>query len=215
MFGRMADASSAPREGTEPLQVTELFIKRQHDAALRSMTSIGCSTRGIAGNVPCAPFRQALIASRSVTAKLGLKPGDLRENIVVDFDGLYDLRSGTVVRIGKALLRLTFHCEPCKKILKLIDFDRVVHRRGVFGMFINDAEISLGDEFAVTDQRFEEIPYAIYERIRWFLRRHGGRAAALDLVHALGLPASSGRGISRLLANVLSAAPRQEAAADE
>jgi MOSC domain-containing protein YiiM len=191
-------------EGTWPLQVTELFMKHRHGAPLQSMTSIACSTRGIAGSVPCAPFRQALIASRSVTARLGLKPGDLRENIVVDCDHLYDLPSGAVVKIGQALLRLTFHCEPCKKILKLIEFDRIVHRRGVFGMFINDAEISLGDEFAVTEQRFEEIPYAVYERIRWFLRRHGGRAAALDLVHALGLPAASSRTIPRLLAKLLS-----------
>jgi MOSC domain-containing protein YiiM len=149
--------------------------------------------RGIIGSVPVAPFRQALIASRSVTAQLGLKPGDLSENIVVDCNYVYDLPSGTVVKIGQALLRLTFHCEPCKKILKLIESDRVVHRRGVFGMFLNDAQIALGDEFAVTEQRFEEIPYAINERIRWFLKKHGGRGAALDLVHALGLPASSGR----------------------
>jgi hypothetical protein len=125
----MADASSAPREGTERLQVTELFIKRQHDATLRSVTSIACSASGIAGSVPCAPFRQALIVSRSVTATLGLKPGDLRENIMVDCDDLYDLPSGTVVKIGQALLRLTFHCEPCRKILKLIEFDRIEHRR--------------------------------------------------------------------------------------
>lgn len=191
-----------PRRETEPLQVTELFVKRGHDAPLQSVTSIACSTRGIAGSVSCAPFRQALITSRSVTARLGLSPGDLRENIVVDCDDLYGLPSGTVVKIGQALLRLTFHCEPCRKILKLIEFDRIVHRRGVFGMFLNDAEISLGEEFVVTEQRFEEIPYAIHERIRWFLRRHGGRGAALDLVHALGLPASSGRSMPRLLAKL-------------
>jgi MOSC domain-containing protein YiiM len=159
---------------------------------------------GIAGSVPCAPFRQALITSRSVTAELGLQPGDLRENIVVDCDDLYELPSGSVVKIGQALLRLTFHCEPCKKILKLIEFDRVVHRRGVFGTFLNHAKIAVGNEFVITDQRFEEIPYALNERIRWFLKKHGGRGAALDLVHTLGLPASSGRFMPRLLARVRS-----------
>lgn len=205
----------ALHEGTEPLQVTELFIKRQHDTPLHSVTSIACGTRGVVGSVPCAPFRQALIASRSVTAKLGLKPGDLRENIVVDCDQLYDLPSGTVVKIGQALLRLTFHCEPCTKILKLIEFDRIEHLRGVFGMFINDAEISLCDEFTVTEQRLEEIPYGVYERIRWFLRRHGGRAAAVDLVHALGLPVSSAHSTPRLLAKLLSIPPPAEAVARE
>ena len=132
---------------------------------------------------------------------------------MVNCDDVYDLPSGTVVKIGQALLRLTFHCEPRKKILKLIEFDRVVHRRGVFGMFLNDAQIALGDEFAVTEQRFEEIPYAINERIRWFLKKSGGRGAALDLVHALGLPASSGRIMPRLLAKLLGAAPGIEVVA--
>ena len=185
------------------MQITELFIKRLHNAPPQPAATIACSPRGIAGSVPCAPFRQALIASRSVTAELGLNPGDLGENIVVNCDDLYDLPSGTVVKIGQALLRLTFHCEPCKKILKLIDFDRIVHRRGVFGMFLNDARIELGDEFAVTQQRFEEIPYPINERLRWFLKKHDGRGAALDLVHALGLPASSGRIMPRLLAKLM------------
>jgi MOSC domain-containing protein YiiM len=145
---------------------------------------------------------------------LGLNPDDLRENIVVDCDDLHDLPSGTVVKIGQALLRLTFHCEPCKKILKLIEFERIVHRRGVSGMFLNNAPIALGDEFVVTQQRFEEIPYAINERIRWFLKTHGGRGAALDLVHALGLPASSSRIMPRLLAKLLGAAPTAEAVSD-
>jgi MOSC domain-containing protein YiiM len=193
------------------LRVTELFIKPRHDAPLQPAAALACSTHGIAGCVPSAPFRQALIASRTVTAELGLRPGDLRENIVVDCDHLYDLPSGTVVKIGQARLRLTFHCEPCKKILKLIDFDRILHRRGVFGMFLNDAPIALGDEFVVTEQRFEEIPYAINERIRWFLKKHGGRGAMLDLVHTLGLPASSGRTMPRLLAKLLGAAPVAEA----
>jgi MOSC domain-containing protein YiiM len=199
----------------EPLQVTELFIKRRHDAPLLPAATITCSPRGIAKSVPCAPFRQALIASRSVAAELALNPGDLRENIVVNCDDLYDLPSGTVVKVGQALLRLTFHCEPCRKMLKLIEFDRIVHRRGVFGMFLNDAPIALGDEFAVTQQRFEEIPYAINERIRWFLRKHDRRGAALDLVHKLGLPASSGRIMPRLLSKLLDATPTVEAVAGE
>lgn len=189
------------------MQVTELFIKPRHDAPMQPAAAIACSPRGIAGNAACAPFRQALIVSRAVTAELGLKPGDLRENIVVDCDDLYDLPSGTVVMIGRARLRLTFHCEPCKKILHLIEFDRVLHRRGVFGMFVNDARIALGDEFSITGQRFEEIPYAINDRVRWFLKMHGARTAALDLVHALGLPASSGRTMPRLLSKLFGGAP--------
>lgn len=197
------------------MRVTELFVKRRHNAPLEPAPAIWCDANGIADGVRTAPFRQALIVSRSMTAELGLKPCDQRENIMVDCDDLYDLPSGTVVKIGQALLRLTFHCEPCKKILKLVELDRILHRRGVFGMFLNEAPIALGDEFAVTEQTFEEIPYAINDRIRWFLKKHGARCAALDMVHALGLPASSGRTMPRLLAKVLGAVPAFEAVAGE
>ena len=186
-----------------PLTVTELFVKRKHGAPLEPVAAIRCDRRGIANGVSCAPFRQALIASRSIIAECGLRPGDLRENIVVDFDRLYDLPSGTVVKIGQALLRLTFHCEPCKKILKLIDFDRIVHRRGVFGKFLNDAQVSIGDPFVVTEQKFEAIPYAVNERIRWFLKKRAGSAVARDLIHAIGLPSSYARAMPRLMEKLL------------
>jgi hypothetical protein len=185
------------------LAVTELFLRRKHGATLEAVTSISCGTNGIVGGIACAPFRQVLIASRPVMAECGLKPGDLRENAVVDFASLYDLPSGTVVKIGRALLRLTFHCEPCKKILHLIDFDAIVHRRGVFASVLRAGEISLGDRFEVTGHTLEPIPYAVNERIRWFLRKHGGRGATRDLIHAIGLPAAYSRAMPRLMAKFL------------
>jgi MOSC domain-containing protein YiiM len=181
------------------MPVTNLFLKDSHGGALQSVDSFDFGTGGIRGNVACAPFRQVLIASQSVTAACGLQPGDLRENIVVDFDALYELPSGTVVQIGSALIRLTFHCEPCKKILSLVPFDCIVHKRGVLGSFLNHGTISVADRFSVTDQKFEEIPYAVGERIRWFLKTRGPSAAATDLVHSIGLPASSARAVPGLL----------------
>lgn len=181
------------------MSVTNLFLKHRHGGALQSVGSISYSKDGIRGNVSCAPFRQVLIASQAVTAECGLKPGDLRENIVVDFGPLYELPSGTVVQIGQALIRLTFHCEPCKKILHLVEFDCIVHRRGVLGSFLNEGTISVGDRFSVTDQKFEEIPYAASDRIRWFLKQGRPSGAAIDLVHMVGLPASYAKAIPSLL----------------
>ncbi len=185
------------------MTVTDLFVKRKHGAALEAVTTISFDKQGVASGVICAPFRQALIASRSIMTECGLKPGDLRENIAVDFDRLYELPSGTVVKIGQALLRLTFHCEPCKKILKLVEFDRIVHRRGVFGSFLNDGQISIGDQFSVTERKLEPIPYAVSERIRWFLKKQRTPEAALDLIDAIGLPASYARAIPRFLEKLL------------
>jgi MOSC domain-containing protein YiiM len=174
------------------MSVTRLFIKTDHSAPMSDVGHIIFSGDGIGGNVACAPFRQVLLTSHSVTAACGLKDSDLRENVVLDFDALYDLPSGSIVRIGDALVRLTFHCEPCKKIAHLVDLKSILHRRGVFGTFLNSGRINVGDGFAVTEHKLEAIPYAMGERIRWFLKRHGAAAALGDLAHAIGLPASSG-----------------------
>ncbi len=181
------------------MTVTNLYIKRKHGAALEDVTSFTFDKDGISGGVASAPFRQVLIASRPILAECGLKPGDLRENVLLEDDGLYDFPSGTVVRIGEALIRLTFHCEPCRKILKLIAFDRIVHRRGVFGCFLNAGTISLGDKLVVMEQKFEPIPYAVSERIRWFLSKGQAPAAAGQLIEAIGLPSSYARAMPRLL----------------
>jgi MOSC domain-containing protein YiiM len=185
------------------MRVKKLFIKHEHGAQLTIAESMDFSPEGIAGNVACAPFRKVLLASESVTADCRLGDSDLRENVVVDYGGLYDLPSGTVVRIGQALIRLTFHCEPCRKILKLVDLKTILHRRGVFGAFLNAGRISVGDEFTVTTEKFEPIPYEIGERIRWFIRQHHGSGAIADLSHAIGLPASYRRAIPSLLRKAL------------
>jgi MOSC domain-containing protein YiiM len=179
--------------------VTDLFVKRACGKAMQRVSRLDFGPEGIANGVHCSPLRQVLITSRSVTRECGLAPGDLRENVVVDMDGLYDLPSGTVIEIGQALVRLTFHCEPCKKILHLITFDRVLHKRGYLGSFLNSGTMAVGDAVAVTEERFEPIPYAVKDRIRWFLSKGNVSVGARDLAHALGLPSSYMRALPRLV----------------
>jgi MOSC domain-containing protein YiiM len=183
------------------LRVTNLYIKRKHGAPLAAVPSFAFHHDGIAEGVDCAPFRQVLIAARSVMVECGLQPGDLRENVLVDYDQLYELPSGTVVRIGQALIRLTFHCEPCKKILRLVDFERIVHRRGVFGSFLNSGRLSVGDELAVTQNNLEPIPYPVTERIMWYLKRNK-LPAVRHLIRAIGLPPAYARAMPRMLAKL-------------
>ncbi len=179
--------------------VTHLFLKRGHGQRLEVVSNLEFGRGGLVGNVACSPLRQVLLTSQSVTADCGLQSGDLRENIVVDVDELYDLPSGTVVKIGEALIRLTFHCEPCRNVLSLIDFDRILHKRGVLGCFLNSGSISIGDAFSVTEQKYEPIPYELKERVRWFLRKQDAGLAATDLVHTLGLPSSCARVLPAIL----------------
>ena len=184
------------------MTVTRLFVKRAHGTPMEPVRALPFTPRGIAAGVRASPLRQVLITSRAVTAECGLEPGDLRENIEVDLDGLYELPSGSVIRIGEALIRLTFHCEPCKKIMHLVGFDEIVHRRGYLGCFLNGGTVALGDAVTVTDERHESIPYEVKDRIRWFLGKQNAALAVLDLVHALGLPSSSARVVPRLVANL-------------
>ena len=184
------------------MKVTSLFVKRAHVERVDPVRELAFGPHGIAGGVPCSPLRHVLITSRSVTADCGLAPGDLRENIEVDVDDLYDLPSGSVIRIGEALIRLTFHCEPCKKITHLVAFDTIVHRRGYLGSFLNRGTIALGDTFTLTGEMLEAIPYAVKDRVRWFLGRQNAALGAKELVHSLGLPSSYARAIPRLVANL-------------
>jgi len=182
--------------------VTRLFVKRAHGAPMEPVGALAFSPQGLAANVRCSPLRQVLITSRTVTADCGLSPGDLRENIEIDRDDLYALASGTVISIGEALIRLTFHCEPCKKIVHLVAFDEIVHRRGYLGCFLNSGTIVPGDSVAVTGETLEAIPYAVKDRIRWFLGKQNAALGAMDIIHGLGLPSSYARAMPRLVANL-------------
>ena len=181
------------------MTVTNLFIKSAHGRTMDAVSRLEFGPQGVAGSVRCSPLRQVLVTSRAVTAERGLQPGDLRETIEVDFDGLYDLPSGTVVKIGEALIRLTFHCEPCKKILHLTSFDHIVHKRGFLGCFLNSGTIALGDPVMLTGEQLESIPYAVKDRVRWFFAKQNAALGAIDLAHALGLPSSYARAIPRLV----------------
>jgi MOSC domain-containing protein YiiM len=185
---------------------TSLFIKRAHGQPIEPITTLDFSAQGIRGNVRCSLLRQVLITSQPVSDRFGIQAGQLRENITVSFHRLYDLPSGTVLRIGRAFIRLTFHCEPCKKILHLADYDNIVHKRGYLGSFLNSGTISVGDSLSVTDQKYESVPYAVKDRVRWLLGKGNAPTATTDLLHSLGLPSAYARALPRMIEKFTSAA---------
>jgi len=186
--------------------VTNLFVKRAHGENLEPVANFEFDENGIVNGVACSPLRQVLVTSRPVTVKCRLNAGDLRENIVVDAGELYELPSGTVVAIGSARIRLTFHCEPCKALRKVIEPARIMHKRGVLGCFLNSGTVSIGDEFSVTEQKCEAIPYKATDRMRWLLGNGDASLVSADLVHALGLPSSYARAMPHILQKLSTAA---------
>src|SRR5574341_315257 len=70
--------------------------------------------------------RKVLVMDRQTIESAGLRPGDLREQITVDFAALETLPAGTRLRIGNATLEVTGPCDPCTHIGKLNGREDVV-----------------------------------------------------------------------------------------
>ena len=179
--------------------VQNLFIKSDRGASLVSVAELYFSTDGIRGNVPCPPLRQVLIVPLATLRTYHLGPSDLRENIVLDYDPLHSLSSGTTLAVGEALIRLTFHCEPCNQIKDKVSVSKIAHNRGYLGCFLNEGVIKLNDSASVTDRQHEAIPYNLSERIAWYLDRQSQPVSIKSLLREVGLSLSYARAVPNLL----------------
>jgi len=179
--------------------ITDLLIKTQKGKPLSSVEKFSFDTNGITGNLPCLPLRQVLLLQRSTLEKFSLNPGDLRENIIVDNDYLYEVVSGSVLRVGEARIRLTFHCEPCKVISDKVNLKKITHQRGVLGYFLNQGHVRVGDLVSLEGQLFEPIPYELPDRVKWYLDKQSKPVDALQLLHDIGLSKSYARVLPTLL----------------
>ena len=82
--------------------------------------------------------RAVLLIDHADLRDLDLRPGDLREQITVDLDGLMALPPGTRLRLGQVTLELTKVCDPCTHIGEHVAVqdveafrDRLQGRRGM------------------------------------------------------------------------------------
>lgn len=181
------------------MKVTNLYLKTASGADMTAVEHMRFTPKGIQDNVACQPLRQVLISSLPVSEECGLLAGDLRENVVIDGRGLYQLKSGTVVNVGPARIRLTFHCEPCKGILGKVKLRDILHKRGVLGCFLNSGQINIGDSFSISDEQLEAIPYDVKDRIKWYISQQSKPVEAVKLVYDIGLAKSYLRALPSLI----------------
>ncbi|WP_265271172.1 MOSC domain-containing protein [Nostoc sp. KVJ3] len=80
--------------------------------------------------------RQVLIVMDEDILNLSIQPGDLRENIVVTGIGFDNFIPGSLLTFESgAAIRLTFHCEPCKRIAHLVESLKSIQgKRGILGV---------------------------------------------------------------------------------
>jgi hypothetical protein len=190
--------------------VLHLFRKRAGASGPEPEARLRFSASGLEGSKSYSPLRQVLITAASDIHELGYLPGELHENVVIDFPRLQDLASGSVLAIGDALIRLTFHCEPCSIIQKPgRSLKPLIHRRGVLGKYLNEGVLHIGDSVSISERKAEFIPYESRERIAWFLERHKEPIRAADLLFEVGLPSAYARALPAILRKLPSISPEQ------
>ena len=84
------------------MRVVKLFIKYQSGARVEERQALNLQRGyGILEDVNALPGnpRQVLIASTSTLSEFGLKPGELKENLLVDTP-VENFSSGTVLQVG-------------------------------------------------------------------------------------------------------------------
>lgn len=79
--------------------------------------------------------RSVLVVDRSTLDDLGLRPGDLREQITIEgVRNVTTLEPGTLLRVGGITLRVNGPCEPCTHIGEMNEVeDPELFRRSLVG----------------------------------------------------------------------------------
>lgn len=112
MTGRVASIYLQPAQRTPPQPVSE------------AKAIVGYGLEGdVHGKKRADDRRQVLILDAGTLRHFGLRPGDLREQIAVDFPALERLPAGTQVRIGQVTFALSGPCEPCTHIGMVLEVD--------------------------------------------------------------------------------------------
>ncbi len=91
--------------------------------------------------------RQILLMDQETLDDLGLRSGELKENLTTAGFPLYDQPSGALLRVGDAVLKLTGPCTLCAKTDAIRPGLRqeIAGRRGMLARVVEGGEIRVGD----------------------------------------------------------------------
>ena len=153
--------------------VQRLFIKRKRGTSMSETQCLGLSRGyGIEGDVNADAIspRQVLIVSSEDLSQLSIPPGALRENIVLDHVSSETFRPGALITFPSgAAIRLTFYCEPCKRIAHLVgSLKDVQEKRGILGVVVRTGEIEIDDMAELEANYFPALSEKPYERFLEF-----------------------------------------------
>ena len=172
------DLMKKPQTRTQG-RVASLFLKLEKASPLSKPlggTLVLRARFGIEGDVNAGRVgpRQVLLTSLETLRQFKLRPGDLRENVVVAGLPLDDLPSGSVLQLGdSATVRLTYHCEVCKYIgtLGIEPIASLENRRGFLAVVLTGGAVRTGDPVEVLPVRFDPVPDRPFDRFLWVAKQ--------------------------------------------
>ena len=134
--------------------VVALFLCRASRAALDSVERVeAIEDTGLQGDRHAKrdSRRQVLLMEAETLGQLGLRPGDVREQVTVRDLDLERLAPGARIRVGSALLEVAGPCQPCERMNEIRPGlkDTLVGRRGRFVRVARAGSFSVGDPLIV------------------------------------------------------------------
>ena len=143
-------------------KVVSLQVHEGHGMPMRAVAEAHARVGGgILGDSHVDRTKRAVtVVDLSTHASVGVKPGDLREQIPGEgLPTLGDLAAGTQLRIGAITLRVNGPCDPCTHIGEMNgvadpdEFQSMLEgRRGlVCNVLVADGPVRVGDEVSVME----------------------------------------------------------------
>ncbi len=151
-----------------------LFTKVKPGSAMVELKTLNLKVgHGIEGDINADPIspRQVLIVRYEDILDLSIKPGELRENIVVAGIEFENFIPGSLLNFESgAAIRLTFYCEPCKQIAHLVkSLKSIQGKRGILGVVIKSGQIQVDSNFQVQANKFPALSENPYKRFLNFI----------------------------------------------
>jgi alkylated DNA nucleotide flippase Atl1 len=102
-----------------------------------------------------------------------IDPGKFSENILIRGIPASQFVPGAELRFADGgAIRLTFYCEPCKRIAGLVwSLSDIAQKRGILGVVVNDGVLAVGAEFMIQSGVFEALSEIPYQRFLDFLAK--------------------------------------------
>ncbi|MBW4454045.1 MAG: MGMT family protein [Nostoc indistinguendum CM1-VF10] len=156
------------------LSIMHLFTKVKPGSAMVELKTLNLKVgHGIEGDINADPIspRQVLIVRYEDILDLSIKPGELRENIVVAGIEFENFIPGSLLNFESgAAIRLTFYCEPCKQIAHLVkSLKSIQGKRGILGVVIKSGQIQVDSNFQVQANKFPALSENPYKRFLNFI----------------------------------------------